>query len=318
MDELNNVKFNDRDFISVKQYTKEKLEQILELAKTIKANPLDYSNKLKGKIVATLFFEPSTRTRLSFESAILRLGGSLISTENARENSSGIKGEGVEDTIRVMDGYADCIIMRHFKNDAAITASKFSRVPVINAGSGSWEHPTQALLDVFTIKEKLGRLDNLKILVSGDLKYGRTAPSLLKIFTMYENVEVYGLTTKSFTLQQEVVDILNAHGIKYQEFENIEDVPKDVDVWYQTRVQKERMEISDEDCAGHNKVVAQKPFSITLDMLNKFPNAFLLHPLPIDDEVEFEVDSSPRAVYFEQAHNGVWTRMALLVDLMCK
>ena len=188
------------------------LKEIFDLAELVKANPKKYTNALDGKVITTLFFEPSTRTRLSFESAIQRLGAKLISTENAKSNSSSTKGELLEDSIRVISGYSDAIIMRHSYNDAAERAAKLSTVPIINAGSGKGEHPTQSLLDAYTIRSKKGRLDNLKIAILGDLIQGRTIHSLINLFSLYENIEFYALSMKHLELPEKYVKIIENKG----------------------------------------------------------------------------------------------------------
>ena len=295
-----------KSFISTKQYTRKDLEKILDLAGDIKSNPTKYRNKLDGKIVSTLFFEPSTRTRLSFETAILRLGGEIVSTENAVISSSLYKGESLEDTIKVISGYADCIIMRSSRNDASEVAERVSKVPIINAGSGTGEHPTQALLDIFTIRDKKGKIDGLKVVVSGDIKHSRTINSLLIFLSLYENITVYGLSRKSFVLPDEMVKYLKEHNLKYIPCSEFEDLPSDIDVWYHTRTQKERF---DGD-------IKEEEIVIDMETLNKFPKALLMHPLPRVGEIKEEVDESERAIYFEQAHNGVPIRMAILMECL--
>ena len=186
--------------LDCKEFTKESLMELFELAAKIKAHPENYTEELKNKVVAVMFFEPSTRTRMSFEAAIQRLGGKMIVTENGKDNSSAKKGETLEDTIRVLDKYSDAIVMRHSRDDAAIAADKVSRVPIINAGSGKSEHPTQALLDVFTIMNKRGSVDGTRLAILGDLKYGRTTHSLLQLISLFDNIEVFGLSKKEFML----------------------------------------------------------------------------------------------------------------------
>jgi len=294
-------------FISTKQFTRKDLEHILDLANDIKLNPEKYKKKLDGKIVSTLFFEPSTRTRLSFETAILRLGGEVISTENAIISSSAWKGESLEDTIKIVAGYADCIVMRNSRNDSSEVADRVSKVPIINAGSGSGEHPTQALLDMFTIRDKKGKIDGLKVVVSGDLKYSRTIGSILTFLSLYNNITVYGLSRKSFTLSDEMIKFLKDHNVKYIPCSEYSEIPSDVDVWYHTRTQKERFE---------GKEIKEEEYIINLEVLNKFKKVILLHPLPRVNEIAEEVDDDERAVYFEQAHNGVPIRMAILMECL--
>ena len=295
-----------RNVISCEQFTKEDLKEIFDLADVVRANPKKYSNALDGKVITTLFFEPSTRTRLSFETAIQRLGAKLVSTENAKANSSSTKGEILEDTIRVVSGYADAIVMRHSFNDAAERAAKVSSVPIINAGSGKGEHPTQSLLDAYTIRQKKGRLDNLKIGLLGDLINGRTIHSLIKLFSLYDNIEFYGLSKENLALPEKYIKIIEETGNKYFACRTFDDIPKDVDILYHTRIQAERC---DED-------LGKEEFIINKEVLEKFSNdTLVLHPLPRVDEISADIDDDPRAVYFEQAHNGMWVRMALLLKI---
>lgn len=295
-----------KNVISCEQFTREDLKEIFDLADVVRANPKKYINALDGKVIATLFFEPSTRTRLSFETAIQRLGAKLISTENARENSSSTKGEILEDTIRVVEGYADAIVMRHSFNDAAERASKISSVPIVNAGSGKGEHPTQSLLDAYTIRREKGRLDSLKIAILGDLVNGRTIHSLIKLFGLYDNVEFYGLSKKNLALPEEYVKIIEERGNKYIMCSSFSDIPNDVDVMYHTRIQAER---SDTD-------LGIEEFVIDKNILNQFSeDTIVMHPLPRVNEISTDVDSDKRAMYFDQAHNGMWIRMALLLKV---
>lgn len=287
------------------QYTKESLENLYELTDKIMANPEAYKNALSDKIIATMFFEPSTRTRLSFESAILRLGAKLISTENASSNSSARKGETIQDTIYVVQEYADAIVMRHSDVNSATDAASVSRVPIINAGSGKGEHPTQALLDVYTIrKHKGGCLDNLKVAILGDLKYGRTIHSLIRLLSLWNNVEIYGLSKKEFVLPEKYVEMLKERNVKYTVCNSFDDIPKDVDVMYHTRIQSERFEGD----------FGKEEYIINKEVLNKFSEkTIVLHPLPRLNEISTDIDSDPRALYFEQAKNGVPVRMSLLI-----
>ena len=298
-----------KNLISCEQFTKENLKEIFDLADVVKANPKKYLNALQGKVVTTLFFEPSTRTRLSFETAVVRLGARLVSTENGKSNSSSTKGESLEDTIKVVTGYTDAIIMRHSFNDAAERAQKVSTVPIINAGSGKGEHPTQSLLDAYTIRKEKGRLDNLKIAILGDLINGRTIHSLIKLFGLYENIEFYGLSKENLALPEKYVKIIEESGNKYFKCNSFNDIPKDVDVMYHTRIQAERC---DED-------LGSEEFIINKEILNQFSeNTIVMHPLPRVDEISTDIDDDKRAKYFEQAHNGMWVRMALLLKIFEK
>ena len=296
-----------KNFISASQITKQELDRIFALTDDIIKHRKKYSNSLKGYIIATLFFEPSTRTRLSFESASLRLGTGLISTENAKENASARKGESLEDTIRIVQGYADMIILRHSDNDTAERAVKVANVPIINAGSGGGEHPTQALLDLYTIRKYKGKIDNTKIAILGDLKYGRTAHSLIKLLSLYDSITIYGLSVRGLELQYEYKDFLKKNNITYIECETLEEIPCDVDFIYQTRVQKERLE---------DKNLKIKEIILNKSNFARFSEkTYLLHPLPRVNEISTDLDNDKRCVFFDQAHNGLYTRMALILTL---
>lgn len=298
-----------KNIISCEQFTKENLKELFDLADVVRTNPKKFINALNGKVITTLFFEPSTRTRLSFETAVVRLGGRLVSTENGKTNSSSTKGESLEDTIRVVTGYTDAIIMRHSFNDAADRAAKVATVPVINAGSGKGEHPTQSLLDAYTIRREKGRLDNLKIAILGDLINGRTIHSLIKLFGLYDNIEFYGLSKENLALPEKYVKIIEETGNKYFKCKSFEDIPRDVDIMYHTRIQAERC---DED-------LGKEEFIINKSVLDKFSkDTLVLHPLPRVDEISTDIDDDKRAKYFEQAHNGMWIRMALLLKVFEK
>lgn len=295
-----------KNVISCDQFTKESLKELFDLADVVRANPEKYMNALNGKVITTLFFEPSTRTRLSFETAVVRLGGRLVSTENGKTNSSSTKGETLEDTIKVVTGYTDAIIMRHSFNDAAERAARVATVPVINAGSGKGEHPTQSLLDAYTIRREKGRLDNLKIALLGDLINGRTIHSLIKLFSQYENIEFYALSKENLCLPEKYVKIIEDSGNKYFKCYSFSELPKDVDIMYHTRIQAERC---DED-------LGKEEFVINKEILDQFSeNTLVLHPLPRVDEIFTDIDDDKRAKYFEQAHNGMWVRMALLLKV---
>ncbi len=293
--------------LDCKEFTKESLMELLELASKIKANPENYTEELKNKVIAVMFFEPSTRTRMSFEAAIQRLGGKMIVTENGKDNSSAKKGETLEDTIRVLDKYADAIVMRHSSDTAAIDADRVSRVPIINAGSGKSEHPTQALLDVFTILNRRGSLDGTKLAILGDLKYGRTTHSLLQLISLFDNVEVYGLSKKEFMLPQEYIDFLSSKGIKYTICNSFEELPRDIDALYHTRIQSERFE---GDFGKEEYIIDKKVLDTFTD------KAMVLHPLPRMNEIATDVDDDPRAMYFTQVENGMYVRMAILKSIL--
>ncbi len=268
---------------------------------------------LKGKILATLFYEPSTRTRFSFETAMLKLGGQIITTENARDFSSTIKGETIEDTVRVVGGYADAIVLRHPENGSAARAAAASPVPIINAGDGSGEHPTQALLDLYTIQKELGRMHNLKIALVGDLLYGRTVHSLIILLSIFKNIEIYLISPKELRLPEEYRKMLRSRKIKFIEGEYLEKILPQADVLYVTRIQKERFA----SLGLYNKV--KDSFSIDKDTLKKLPKkSIVMHPLPRVHEISPEVDQDRRVAYFRQAKNGLYVRMALLQICMGK
>lgn len=294
--------------ISAKQFNKEDIEYILEKAKEM--IQIKNSDLLKGKILATLFFEPSTRTRLSFESAMIRLGGSVIGFQSG-EVSSVKKGENLADTIRTVQNYCDCIVIRHELEGAAVLASRFSNVPVINAGSGSGEHPTQALLDLLTIKEECGTLDGLNIGIMGDLKYGRTVHSL-SILLSHFDVNVYFISPKELALRNRDIEFLRARQLKYKEITKYRNILNVLDVLYMTRIQKERFA----DLEEYEKV---KDFYIFRkeDLELTKENFKIMHPLPRVNEISPEVDNYPeKAVYFKQILYGLHLRKALLAELL--
>ncbi len=293
--------------LSSDQYTKESLKEIFDLTDKIKNNPKKYANKLDDKIIAIMFYEPSTRTRLSFETAALKLGAKIITTENAGEFSSAAKGETIQDTVKVIAGYADAMVIRHKSDTSAIEAASVQKIPILNAGAGKGEHPTQALLDLYTIRSKKGRLDNLKVAILGDLLYGRTIHSLIKLLSLYENIEIYGLSKEVFALPQEYIDMLESKGVKYTKCNSFDELPKDLDIIYHTRIQAERFE------GDYGK----EEFIINKEVLDTFSkDTILLHPLPRVIEIATDVDDDPRACYFEQAHNGLFVRMALLLQVL--
>ena len=295
--------------VAVSQFSRLDLESIFAHADLMRALPRT-AKRLDGRILATLFYEPSTRTRLSFESAMQRLGGSVISTENAREFSSAIKGETVEDTIRIVNGYADAIVIRHHEQGAAERAAAVSGVPVLNAGDGPGEHPTQALLDLYTIRHELGRIDGLKVALVGDLKYGRTARSLALLLRETKNAELLFVNPSTAPMRNDVKLALTDAGIRYHDEPDLNAVLPEVDVVYQTRIQKERFESADDFAAAKGAYVIDRS---SLERMKS--DAIIMHPLPRVDEITTEVDADPRAAYFRQAHNGVYIRMALL-DLL--
>lgn len=264
-----------------------------------------------GKILATLFYEPSTRTRLSFESAMLRLNGQVISTENAREFSSAIKGETVEDTIRIVAGYADAIVIRHFERGAAQRAANASPVPIINGGDGPGEHPTQALLDLYTVQNELGQIDDLKVALVGDLRFGRAARSLALLFRETRNTELVFVAPEPVPMGDDIKSSLDSAGIAWREEPDLARAMNEVDVVYQTRIQKERFATPEEYTSARGIYIITPE-----NMANMKPRSIIMHPLPRVDEISPEVDRDPRAAYFRQAQNGVYVRMALLHQLL--
>lgn len=297
------MNFKGRSIISLRDLTKEDIEYILLKAKEVKANK--HKNALKDKVLASLFFEPSTRTRLSFESAMISLGGKVFGF-SGQEGSSVAKGETLKDTIKIVTGYCDVIAIRHPLEGAARVAEEVATVPVINCGDGSNQHPTQALLDLFTIKEKFNTIDNLTIGLVGDLRYGRTVHSLSMALSYYR-VKFYFISPKLLQMPEHYKLFLKQKGITFIETEKLEDVASELDVVYVTRIQKERFADPEE----YMKVAGS--YKITLDTVKLLKkSAKIMHPLPRVDEIDPLVDYTPNAIYFEQAHNGIPVRQALL------
>jgi len=299
--------FKKEHIVAIDDFNVEEIRTILDLAKEMIpiANGKEINTDFEGKILATLFFEPSTRTRLSFEAAMKRMGGRCIGFARPG-TSSAKKGETLADTIRVAAGYADMIVLRHPQEGAARLASNFSDVPVINAGDGAGHHPTQTLLDLFTIREEKGSISDNHIGIAGDLKYGRTVHSLTKALSMFDT-EMTFISPPSLRMPAEITDMLKRDGMKFHEVEQIEETLDDLDLLYMTRIQRERFP-SDED---YQKVA--KSYHLEKKMLeNSKDDLKVMHPLPRVDEIKTDVDETPNARYFEQAANGVPTRMALL------
>ena len=270
--------------------------------------------RLAGRIMASLFYEPSTRTRLSFESAMLRLGGSVLGTEAAHTFSSAIKGETLEDTVRMVSTYADIIVLRHDKEGAAKAAAKVANVPVINAGDGPGEHPTQALLDLYTIQREVGHIDGVSVAFCGDLRFGRTARSLALLLSQYRGVRFVFVAPQVVQVGDDIKAKLDERGVRYSLSENLLDVVGGVDIVYQTRVQKERFHPHVQEIDEYRNASA---FRIDAAVMEKLPaHARVMHPLPRVDEIAPEVDADSRAAYFRQAANGVAVRMALLEWLL--
>jgi aspartate carbamoyltransferase catalytic subunit len=297
-----------KHLIEAQALTRPIIETLFKRANELEKKP---ESTLSGKIMASLFYEPSTRTRFSFESAMHRLGGSVITTENAKEFSSASKGETIEDTIRIMNFYADIIVLRHFEAGTAKKAADVSDVPVINAGDGPGQHPTQALLDLYTIEREIGHIDAVSIAMVGDLKHGRTIRSLAYLLGKYDDITIYFVAPNALKVGDDIKHYLDINHVTYHETENMLSIVDSVDVVYQTRIQKERFE-NEADYNTHKGV-----YQIDLAFANKMkPNAIIMHPLPRVDEILTEVDASPKAAYFNQAKYGVLVRMALLEHLL--
>ena len=300
-----------RHLMSPLDFSVEELDQLLNLAHDIELHPEKYAHACDGKKLATLFYEPSTRTRLSFEAAMLNLGGSVLGFSSAA-SSSASKGESVSDTIRMISCYADICAMRHPKEGAPMVASMASSIPVINAGDGGHQHPTQTLTDLLTIRSLKGRLDHFTIGLCGDLKFGRTVHSLVRALSRYEGVNFIFISPEELKVPDYIKeDVLEANNIPYQEVERIEDVMPELDVLYMTRVQKERF-FNEED------YVRLKDFYILNNQKMKLAkdDMIVLHPLPRVNEISVEVDDDPRACYFKQVKYGMYMRMALILKLL--
>ncbi|UCD40398.1 MAG: aspartate carbamoyltransferase [Candidatus Bathyarchaeota archaeon] len=302
------MKFKGRDIISIKDLAREEIDYILETTRAMEPVAKSGSDILRGKMLATLFFEPSTRTRLSFESAMHKLGGSAIGFAEA-EVASVKKGENLADTVRVVEKYADIIALRHPLEGAARLAAEFAEVPIINAGSGAEEHPTQALLDLYTIWNELGEIDGLDIALVGDLRYGRTVHSLAYALSLCD-VKLHLVSPESLRMRREVLDTIKDR-IKVTEKRTIEEILPRLDVLYITRIQKERFP----DAAEYAKV--RGSYQVDLNLLEKAKeDMIILHPLPRIDEIAAEVDNTSHARYFQQVWNGIVTRMTLLALIL--
>jgi aspartate carbamoyltransferase catalytic subunit len=293
--------------ISSDQFDRERLDEIFARARDLDGRR---DSRLAGKIMATLFYEPSTRTRISFESAMLRLGGSVVGTEAARQFSSVYKGETLEDTIRMVSGYADVIVLRHDQAGAAARAANVASVPVVNAGDGPGEHPTQALLDLYTIGSELGSIEGVHIAFCGDLRFGRTVRSLAMLLRLYPGVRMSFVAPEVVQIGRDIQTRMADAGVPIVLTERLDDVIDSVDVVYQTRIQKERF------TTPADFEAARRAIRIDARVMAALPaKAVVMHPLPRVDEISTEVDADPRAAYFRQARNGVAVRMALL-DLL--
>ena len=300
-----------RSVISILDLSVEEIDELIARANDIIANPDKYADACRRKKLATLFFEPSTRTRLSFEAAMYELGGNVLSMADAK-SSSAVKGESVADTVKVISCYADIIAMRHPKEGAPYVASLNASVPVINAGDGGHNHPTQTLADLLTISREKGRFDNLTIGFCGDLKFGRTVHSLIEALARYNNVRFVLISPEELKLPSYVKnDVIKAKNLEYIQTTDLEKVMPELDVLYMTRVQKERF-FNEEDYLR-----LKDSYILTLDKLeNAKPDLSILHPLPRVNEISVAVDSDPRACYFKQVLNGKYMRMALILKLL--
>lgn len=297
--------------IDILELSVDEIDQLINTALDIIDNPLKYSEKCKGKKLATLFYEPSTRTRLSFEAAMYELGGNVLGFASS-DNSSASKGESVADTVRVVSGYADIIAMRHPKEGAPLVASMHSLVPIINAGDGGHNHPTQTLADLLTIHREKGRFDNLTIGLCGDLKFGRTVHSLIGAMSRYNNVKFVLISPEELSIPGYVKqNVLEKNNIEYVETRSLEDSIAELDVLYMTRVQRERFFNEDD------YIRLKDTYILNMDKLkNAKDNLSILHPLPRVNEISVEIDNDPRACYFEQTLNGKYMRMALILKLL--
>ena len=300
-----------RHMIDPLDFSVQEVENVLDLADSIAADPSRYREVCRYKKLATLFYEPSTRTRLSFEAAMLNLGGSVLGFSSA-DSSSASKGESIADTIRVISCYADICAIRHPKEGAPLRASMYSRIPVINAGDGGHQHPTQTLTDLLTIRRRLGRLQDFTIGLCGDLKFGRTVQSLIKSLSRYSGIRFILISPEELRVPDYVIrEVLDANAIPYEEVTSLEDVMPQLDILYMTRVQKERF-FNEEDY-----VRLKDTYILTEDKMKLAKEKMaVLHPLPRVNEITLPVDNDPRAAYFEQVQNGVYVRMALIMTLL--
>lgn len=299
-----------KHIIKSQQFTTDIIDEIFYHADYIEKNPYKPYD-LTGKIMATLFYEPSTRTRLSFESAMLRMGGQILTTENARDFSSAAKGENIEDTIRVVQNYADVIVLRHYEAGAAKRASLVSNVPIINAGDGPGQHPTQALIDLFTIKKELGQIDGLTISMVGDLLNGRTVRSLCYLLSKYKEITIWMVSPPQVQMKEDIIEYLKQCGVNVIISSSLDRALEVADVVYQTRIQKERFDDLDEYNSVIGKMIINKG---SLSLMKQ--KSIIMHPLPRLEEIHPDVDLDPRAAYFRQAKMAVPVRGALLGYLL--
>ncbi len=302
--------FKLKNIISIKDFEREDIDYLLDEAAKLEniAKSKEVSDELKGKILGLMFFEPSTRTKLSFETAMKRLGGDGIGFENSG-SSSVSKGESIADTAKMFEGYSDALVIRHELEGVSKFISDIVDVPVINAGDGAGQHPTQTLLDLYTIKKEIGKIDDLKIALIGDLKFGRTVHSLSNALCLYNNVKIYMVSPEKLKMPQEVLDDLDKTNIVYEEVDNVESIIDDVDVLYVTRIQKERFG----DINDYQKI--KGAYIINKKMLEG-KDVIVMHPLPRIDEIDGDVDNTKYNKYFTQAFNAVPVRMAILKTLI--
>ncbi len=298
-----------KHILSTKDFNPEFIAHIFDIAG--KADQLNLP--LNGKIMASLFYEPSTRTRFSFETAMLRLGGHIVTGDNMRETSSVFKGETLEDTMKVLNNYVDVIVLRHYEDGAASRAAAVSTVPLINAGDGSDEHPTQSMLDLYTIKSELGRMDNYTVAIVGDLKFGRAAHSLIYILAKYEGVNFKLVSPEELQLSETLKTFLKQQNCNFEQLEDLSQVIKDVDVLYQTRVQKERFEDEAVFNAVKDKII------LTRELVSEMKQqSIIMHPLPRINEIPAVIDTDHRAIYFKQTGYGLQIRKALLYHILAE
>lgn len=298
--------------IKTQVFTREFLNEVFNLSREMRKLVTDGQvvKVLSDKLIATLFYEESTRTRLSFEAAAKRLGASVLSSANARQFSSVSKGETLEDTILTLSGYVDCIILRYHKEGGAARAAHVSKVPIINGGDGKGQHPTQSLLDLFTIEDELGQIDGLSVALVGDLQHGRTVHSLAYLLGKFDKIKLYLISPQNLSMPSHIIQYLERHNIQFIEMEDFSNIGE-FDVLYQTRIQKERFDSLELYENSKGKLI------VTRDIVNRMKNdSIILHPLPRVDEIRYGVDDNHRAKYFIQAENGVYVRMALLKMLL--
>jgi aspartate carbamoyltransferase catalytic subunit len=298
------------NLIDLNDYPVSWWKTLLELGHEIKENPQNYAKACDGKIMGTLFYEPSTRTQMSFQTAMLRLGGTIIGFDNPA-TSSVAKGENLKDTTKIVSGYADIMVMRHPTEGSVKAAALTAECPVINAGDGGHLHPTQTLTDLFTLKEEKGTLENLTIGLCGDLKNGRTVHSLIKAMTCFKGSRFVLISTQALALPAYIKDILSAGGFEYSEVSSLEEAIGSLDVLYMTRIQQERFASEEEYLAQKGNYILDKQ-----KMRRAKPDMIVLHPLPRVDEIAIEVDDDPRAMYFKQAKYGMYIRMALILTIL--